>query len=113
MFFSSSVFRKFVLRMTKLASLNTPISFFSPPKFMPVFPPTLASTMASSVVGMFMKFIPRLNVDAAKPPRSVTIPPPRFMTHECLVAFPFCSSFQTYISESMFLFRSVAPIVIR
>ena len=38
---------------------------------MPVLPPTDASTIANSVVGMLMKSMPRLNVLAAKPPRSV------------------------------------------
>ena len=46
--------KKFVSIRTVLAGLNTPISFFNPLKFMPVFPPTDASTMASSVVGILI-----------------------------------------------------------
>ena len=95
MFPLSSVFRKSVSIITVLASLNTPISFFSPLKLIPVLPPTDASTMASSVVGMLMKFTPRLNVDAANPPKSVTMPPPRFTTHEWRVAPPSLSLFHT------------------
>ena len=53
MFSVSMVPRKSVSNITRLALLNTPTSFFSPLKFMPVFPPTDASTMASSVVGTF------------------------------------------------------------
>lgn len=42
----------------------------------PVFPPTLASTMASSVVGTWIKGTPRMYVAATKPARSPTTPPP-------------------------------------
>ena len=91
----SMVLRNSVSSITASALLNTPISFFSPPKFIPVFPPTDASTIESSVVGMFINFTPLLNVDAAKPPRSVTMPPPRFTKSECRVAPPFCISCHT------------------
>jgi hypothetical protein len=37
-----------------------------------------ASTIESNVVGI-LKSIPRLNVEATKPPKSVTTPPPRFI----------------------------------
>jgi hypothetical protein len=37
-----------------------------------VFHSTEASTMANKVVGMLTKSIPRLKVDATKPPKSVT-----------------------------------------
>ena len=41
---------------------------------------TEASTIASKVVGILMYAIPRLKVAAAKPPKSVTIPPPQYCT---------------------------------
>ena len=62
--------------------LKAPTSFFRPSRLMPVFPPTAASTMASSVVGKFTQAMPRLNVAAANPPRSVTMPPPRQTSSE-------------------------------
>lgn len=40
----SSVWRNWLLMMTALAMENTPISFLSPPRFIPVFPPSDAST---------------------------------------------------------------------
>ena len=43
---------------------------------MAVFPPTDESTMARSVVGIWIKPSPRRYVDAAKPVRSPTTPPP-------------------------------------
>ena len=79
---------------------------------MPVFPPTLASTMANRVVGMLMKLMPRLKVEAAKPPRSVTMPPPRLMSSEWRVA-PFdCSWSQTWHTLSSPLCSSPAAMVI-
>ena len=57
--------------ITASASRNEPISFLSPLKLIPVFPPTAASTADSRVVGTLMKWMPRLNVAAAKPPMSV------------------------------------------
>ena len=65
---------------TILGVLITPIWFFKLPKSTPVFPPTEASTIDNNVVGMLMKSIPRLNVDATKPPKSVTTPPPKLIT---------------------------------
>ena len=56
---------------------------------MPVLPPVEASTMASSVVGTLTQLMPRLKVAAAKPPRSVTIPPPIHISVERRVA-PVC-----------------------
>src|SRR6056300_1395666 len=47
--------------------------------FIPVFPPTEASTMDSNEVGTFTKGIPRLKVLATNPPKSSTMPPPRLM----------------------------------
>jgi hypothetical protein len=49
------------------------------PKSTPFLPPTEASTIDSSVVGTLMKSTPRLKVDATKPPKSVTTPPPRLI----------------------------------
>ena len=99
-------------RITHLESLNTPISFFRPLKLIPVLPPTLASTIANRVVGMLMKSMPRLNVDAAKPRRSVIIPPPRFIKHEWRVPPPSPSFFQTWAMLSKVLLVSVEPMVI-
>ena len=78
----SSVRRNSVSSNTNFDSLNTPTSFLKLSRFMPVFPPTEASTMARSVVGILMKSMPRLNVEAANPPRSVTMPPPRLTSNE-------------------------------
>ncbi len=78
---------------------------------MPVLPPTAASTADSRVVGMFMNRIPRLNVAAAKPPRSVTIPPPKLTMTEPRVAPPPVRVVHTSSSERMFLLLSPAPMV--
>ena len=69
-------------RITQFALLKTPISFFNPPKLIPVLPPTDASTIESRVVGMLIKEMPRLKVEAAKPPKSVTMPPPKLIMSE-------------------------------
>ena len=45
-----------------------------------------ASDMANSVVGIFMNRMPRLNVAAAKPPKSDTTPPPMFTNSDRRVA---------------------------
>src|SRR5437899_93236 len=50
----------------------------------PVFPPTAASTIASSVVGHWITGTPRLYTAAAKPARAPTIPPPIATTGSCL-----------------------------
>ena len=47
---------------------------------MPVLPPTEESTCASSEVGIWMKFMPRRTMPAAKPARSPITPPPSAMT---------------------------------
>ena len=99
--------------MTAHAELNTPISFFRPLKLIPVLPPTDASTMASSVVGMLMNLMPRLNVDAANPPRSVIMPPPRLISNEWRVAPELQSSAHTFASDSRFLFSSFALIAMQ
>ena len=81
--------------ITALELLNTPISFFNPLKFIPVLPPTEASTIANRVVGMLINLTPRLNVEAANPPRSVTIPPPKLIMREYRVAFCSLKHFHT------------------
>ena len=43
---------------------------------MPVFPPTAASTIPATVVGIATQSIPRSQEAAAKPERSVIAPPP-------------------------------------
>ena len=40
--------------ITVKAGLNTPTSFFNPLKFIPVFPPTAASTAPNNVVGILI-----------------------------------------------------------
>jgi hypothetical protein len=47
-----------------------------PNGLIPVLPPTAASTMAASVVGTATQSIPRNQLLATKPDRSVTAPPP-------------------------------------
>jgi len=85
---------------------------FIPLKLIPVFPPTAASTAPKSVVGMLMYLIPRLNVAAAKPPKSVTIPPPRLMSSEWRVAPFSVKCLHTNERFSIFLFVSLAGITI-
>ncbi len=79
---------------------------------MPVLPPTAASTAPKSVVGIFMNGMPRLNVDAAKAPISVTTPPPRFITTDLPVAPPSPSCFHIIASVSIFLNISPALVII-
>ena len=91
--------------ITVSASLKSPISFFSPLKLTPVFPPTAASTAASRVVGTLRKRMPRLNVPAANPPRSVTTPPPMltnadFLVPPCSNAFHTCSAVASVLCSS-------------
>ena len=56
--------------------------------------------------------MPRLNVEAAKPPRSVTIPPPRLISNEWRVAPFSLRACQTEARVSRFLCTSSAPIMI-
>ena len=56
--------------------------------------------------------MPRLKVEAAKPPKSVTMPPPRFTINEWRVAPMRCSSLHTWLSDSSVLWVSVAGMVI-
>ena len=55
---------------------TTPTRFLPSAVLIPVFPPTAASTIASSVVGTWTTRTPRSHVAATKPARSVTVPPP-------------------------------------
>jgi hypothetical protein len=57
-------------------SWNAPTRFLPAAVLMPVFPPTAASTIASSVVGTCTTRTPRIHVAATNPARSVTAPPP-------------------------------------
>ena len=65
---------------TPAGSWKEPTRFLPAPVFMPVLPPTAASTMASSVVGTCTTRTPRSQVAATKPPRSVVAPPPNVTT---------------------------------
>mmetsp|Transcript_24733 Transcript_24733/g.69237 ORF Transcript_24733/g.69237 Transcript_24733/m.69237 type:complete len:319 (-) Transcript_24733:270-1226(-) len=71
-----NVLRNDTLMYTLLGAQYAPIRFFPWGVFSPVFPPTLASTIPSSVVGIWTKAIPRRKVEATKPDRSPTTPPP-------------------------------------
>ncbi len=50
--------------------------FFPASRLTAVLPPTDESTMESKVVGTCTTGMPRMNVDAVKPARSPTTPPP-------------------------------------
>ena len=71
-----------VARSTSTAegSWNAPTRFLPAAVLTPVFPPTAASTIASSVVGTWTTRTPRIQVAATKPARSVAAPPPSEMT---------------------------------
>ena len=56
--------------------------------------------------------MPRLKVEAAKPPRSVTMPPPRLMSREWRLAPFSLRACHTAASVSIFLCTSSAPIII-
>ena len=62
----------------------TPIWFFILFKSIPVLPPIDASTIERRVVGILINCIPLRNVEATKPPRSVTTPPPKLIIRELL-----------------------------
>ena len=62
---------------TPAGGWNAPTRFLPSAVLMPVLPPTAASTMPSSVVGICTTRTPRSQVAAAKPARSVVAPPPR------------------------------------
>ncbi len=109
---ASRLRRNPVSSKTEEAGAKTPISFFSPLKLMPVFPPTDALYHGKVVVGMLMYAMPRLKVAAAKPPRSVTIPPPRFIKSEWRVAPCSLRACHTEARVSRFLCTSSAPIMI-
>ena len=97
--------------MTSFAGLIIPISFFKLLKFIPHFPPVAASTAPSRVVDMFTKSMPRLNVEAAKAPISVTIPPPRFISNDLRVAQLSDSCCQIFDNVDKFLFSSPSGMI--
>ena len=66
--------------ITATGAVNVPTRFFPSVVLMPVLPPTAASTMPSTLVGRLTKATPRSHVDATKPARSVTAPPPSPIT---------------------------------
>ena len=61
---------------TPAGGWNEPTRFLPSGVLIPVFPPTAASTIASSVVGTWTTRTPRSQVAATNPARSVTVPPP-------------------------------------
>ncbi len=74
---------------------------------MPVLPPTAASTMPSSVVGIEIQRTPRSQVAATKPARSVVAPPPRPTTTSLRVN-PVCPSTDQQYAATSALFASSA-----
>ena len=67
---------------TRCGCRNAPTRFFPADVSTPVLPPTLLSTIASSVVGTWTQGIPRKRVAATNPATSPTTPPPTAMTLE-------------------------------
>jgi len=65
---------------------NAPTRFLPAGRLTPVLPPTEESTIASSVVGIWMKSMPRIQQAALKPARSPTTPPPSAITQASRVA---------------------------
>ena len=61
---------------TPAGGWNAPTRFLPSAVLMPVLPPTAASTMPRSVVGICTTGTPRSQVAAANPARSVVAPPP-------------------------------------
>ena len=61
---------------TPAGGWNAPTRFLPSAVLMPVLPPTAASTMPSSVVGIWTTRTPRSQVAATNPARSVVAPPP-------------------------------------
>ena len=65
---------------TPAGGWNAPTRFLPSAVSMAVLPPTAASTIPSSVVGTWTTAIPRSQVAATKPARSVVAPPPTATT---------------------------------
>jgi hypothetical protein len=65
---------------TARGAWKAPTRFLPSAVLMPVFPPTAASTMPSTVVGTCTMSTPRNQVAATKPARSVVAPPPKPIT---------------------------------
>ena len=81
------------------------------PKSTPFLPPIEASTIAKREVGMFINSIPLLKLEATKPPKSVTTPPPKFMSR-LLLSAPFSeSSLQSATEVEIVLCLSPADMV--
>ena len=62
--------------ITDCGELKDPIKFFPCALFTPVLPPIAASTIPASEVGIAYQLMPRNQVAATKPERSVVDPPP-------------------------------------
>jgi hypothetical protein len=71
---------------TAAGGWKAPTRFLPAAVLMPVFPPTAASTMPSTLVGTWTIRMPRVQVAATKPARSVTAPPPTPTTASDLVS---------------------------
>ena len=80
-------------------------------KLTPVFPPKEASTIERSVVGTFIKSIPLFIVDAAKPPISVTTPPPKFNS-KLFLSQPFIDR-KSHIFLQVSRFLKPSPVSIK
>ena len=74
-------------------------------------PPIQASTWESSVVGIFINFIPLLYVLATNPDMSPTIPPPIAITQSDLLNFFLARPFKRLLAVTKFLFFSFAVIL--
>ena len=73
---AGSVLRKSASMTTSRGAWNAPARFLPSGRSHPVLPPVDASTIARSVVGTFTQSMPRIQVAAAKPVRSLVTPPP-------------------------------------
>ena len=99
-------------QITTRGSWKAPTRFFPVARLMPVFPPTAASTMPSTVVGMLMKSTPRSQLAATNPARSVAVPPPSPTTRSLRVNPAAASSSQHLSSTAGVLAASASGTVI-
>ena len=65
-----------------------------------------ASTIPNNEVGILTKSTPLIYADAIKPPKSVIIPPPRFIIKEFLLNPFSIKNCQIILADSRFLFVS-------
>ena len=79
---------------TPAGGWNAPTRFFPAGMLIAVLPPTAASQMPSSVVGTSTCRIPRSQLAATNPARSVTAPPPTATSAS--VRLTFCSASQDH-----------------